>query len=88
MSYLPSSDLEANAFYFYIGMLAYKLFLLFKQILNTNLQKHTVKTIRYRLYNIAGKVVSHARDTILKVNEEFIGLLQRIRRLAYEESLQ
>jgi len=88
MSYLPSSNLEANAFYFYIGTLAYNLFLLFKQILDKNLQKHTVKTIRYKLYNIAGKVISHARNTILKVNEEFIELLQRIRRLAYEESLQ
>ena len=88
MSYLPSSDFEANAFYFQIGTLAYNLFLLFKQILDTNLQKHTVKTIRYKLYNIAGKVISHARETILKVNDEFIELLQRIRRLAYEESLQ
>ena len=70
MSYLPSSNLEANTFYFYIGTVAYNLFLVFKQILDTNLQKHTVKTIRYKLYNIAGKVISHARETILKVNEE------------------
>jgi len=60
MSYLPSSNLEANAF----------------------------KTIRYKLYNIAGKVIFHARETILKVNEEYIKLLQRIRQKAYKESLQ
>jgi len=88
MSYLPSSNLEANAFYFQIGTVAYNLFLLFKQILDKNLQKHTVKTIRYKLYNIAGKVISHARETILKVNEEFIELLKRIRQRAYEESLE
>jgi len=88
MSYLPTSNFEANAFYFQIGTLAYNLFLLFKQILDKNLKKHTVKTIRYKLYNIAGKVISHARDTILKVNVEFIELLQRIRKLSYEESLQ
>ena len=88
MSYLPTSNFEANSFYFQIGTLAYNLFLLFKQILDKSLQKHTVKTIRYKLYNIAGKVVSHARETILKVNVEFIELLQRIRRFAYEESLQ
>ena len=88
MSYLPSSNLEANAFYFYIGTVAYNLFLLFKQILDKNLQKHTVKTIRYKLYNIAGKVISHARETILKVNEEFIELLQTIRQRAYEVSLK
>jgi len=88
MSYLPSSNLEANAFYFYIGTLAYNLFLLFKQILDSNLQKHTVKTIRYKLYNIAGKVISHARDTILKVNEQFQNLFKQIRYRAYEECLQ
>ena len=88
MSYLPSSNLQANAFYFHIGTVAYNLFLLFKQILDKNLQKHTVKTIRYKLYNIAGKVISHARETILKVNEEFMQLLQTIRQRAYEESLQ
>ena len=88
MSYLPSSNLEANAFYFYIGVVAYNLFLLFKQILDKNLQKHTVKTIRYKLYNIASKVISHAREVIVKVNEEFIQLLQVIRQKAYEESLQ
>ena len=88
MSYLPSSNLQANAFYFYIGTLAYNLFLLFKQILDSNLQKHTVKTIRYKLYNIAGKVISHARERILKVNEEFMQLLQKIRFRAYEENLQ
>lgn len=88
MSYLPTSNFEANAFYFQIGTLAYNLFLLFKLILDKNLQKHTVKTIRYKLYNIAGKVISHARETILKVNDEFLKLLQRIRRLTYEESLQ
>lgn len=47
----------------YIGAVTCNLFLLFKQILDSNLQKHTVKTIRYKLYNIAGKVISHARDT-------------------------
>ncbi len=88
MSYLPSSNLQANAFYFYIGVIAYNLFLLFKQILDKNMQKHTVKTIRYKLYNIASKVITHAREIILKVNEEFIQLLQTIRQRAYEKSLQ
>ena len=88
MSYLPTSNTQANAFYFAIGALAYNLFLLFKQILDSSFKKHTVKTIRYKLYNIAGKVVSHARETTLKVNEQFKNLLQNIRHKAYEESLQ
>jgi len=87
MSYLPTSNTQANAFYFAIGTLAYNLFLLFKQILDSSFKKHTVKTIRYKLYNIAGKVVSHARKLTLKVNEQFKELLQNIRYKAYEESL-
>lgn len=88
MDYLPSGDFISNALYFQIGTLAYNLFILFKTILDLNLQKHTVKTIRYKLYNIAGKVITHARKTILKVNEEFIEILQRIRKKAYEISLE
>jgi hypothetical protein len=33
-------------------------------------------------------VIIHARKTILKVNDEFIGILQRIRQKAYELSLE
>jgi len=88
MSYLPTSNFEANAFYFAIGTLAYNLFLLFKQILDKSFQHHTVKTIRYKLYNIAGKVISHARETVLKVNEQFIEMLQNIRIKAYLMSLE
>ncbi|MEA2020074.1 MAG: IS1380 family transposase, partial [Campylobacterota bacterium] len=68
--------------------LSYNLFLLFKQILDSNLQKHTVKTIRYKLYNIAGKVVYHARKWILKVKEQFLELLNNIRQRAYDVSLE
>ena len=88
MSYLPTSNFEANSFYFAIGTLAYNLFLLFKQILDKNLQQHTVKTIRYKLFNIAGKVISHARETVLKVNNQFMELLQNIRIRAYRMSLE
>ena len=88
MSYLPTSNFEANAFYFAIGVLAHNLFLLFKQILDKSLQHHTVKTLRYKLYHIAGKVTSHARQITLKVNEQFVALLQKIRIKAYEMSLE
>jgi len=88
MSYLPTSNFKANSFYFAIGTLSYNLFLLFKQVLDKNLQKHTVKTIRYKLYNIAGKVLYHAREWILKVNEQFIELLNNIRQRACDVSLE
>jgi len=88
MSYLPTSNFDANSFYFAIGTLAYNLFLLFKQIIDSSLQHHTVKTIRYKLYHIAGKVVAHARKITLKVNEQFVELLQNIRLKAYRASLE
>jgi hypothetical protein len=88
MDYLPSRDFISNALYFQIGTLAYNLFILFKTILDENLQHHTVKTIRYKIYNIAGKVISHSRKTILKVNDEFIEILQRIRYKAHEASIE
>ncbi len=88
MSYLPTSNFKANSFYFAIGTLAYNLFLLFKEILDSSFKKYTVKTIHYKLYNIAGKVVSHAREITLKVNEQFKELLQNIRFRAYEECLE
>ncbi len=88
LKYLPTSDFIANAFYFQIGVLAYNLFVLFKETLQESWQRHTIQTLRYKLYNIAGKVVTHARRTILKVNQHFIEILDRIRQRSYEISLQ
>jgi len=47
-----------------------------------------IKTIRYKFYNIAEKVILHARKITLKVNEEFQKMLQNIRCKAYKEGLQ
>ncbi len=88
LKYLPTSNFEANALYFNIGTLAYNLFILFKHILHTSWQKHTIQTIRYKLYHIAGKVISHSRRTILKVNEQFVEILNAIRQKNYEMSLE
>ena len=87
MRYLPTSNFEANAFYFQIGTLAYNLFVLFKETLQQSWQRHTIQTIRYKLYNIAGKVITHARETILKINEQFVEILNSIRKKSYEVSL-
>ena len=76
LSYLPTSDFMANALYFQIGALAYNLFIMFRQTLQQSWQKHAVQTIRYKLYNIAGKVITHAGRTILKVNRELVEILE------------
>ena len=88
LKYLPTSHFIANALYFQIGTLAYNLFLMFRQTMQESWQKHTIQTIRYKLYHIAGKVIRHARQTILKVNQEFVSILQRIRQRVYEISLE
>jgi len=88
LKYLPTSDFIANAFYFQIGVLAYNLFVLFKETLQESWQRHTIQTLRYKLYNIAGKVITHSRKTILKVNEQFIALFESIRQKSYEISLE
>ena len=88
LKYLPSSDFIANAFYFQIGVLAYNLFVLFKETLQKSWQHHTIQTLRYKLYNIAGKVITHSRQTILKINKEFVDLLENIRKKSYQISLE
>ncbi len=88
LNYLPTSDFMANALYFQLGALAYNLFIMFRQTMQQGWQKHTVQTIRYKLYNIAGKVITHARKTILKVNREFVEILNAIRQRCYEISLE
>jgi len=88
IGHLPSSDFISNAFYFQIGVLAYNLFILFKQTLQKSWQKHTIQTIRYKLYSIAGKVIRHGRQLFLKVNREFVVILDAIRQKSYQVSLE
>jgi hypothetical protein len=88
LKYLPTSDFTGNAFYFSVGILAYNLFVLFKETLEVSWQRYTIQTLRYKLYNIAGKVITHARKTILKVNAQFVDILETIRTKNYELSLE
>jgi len=88
LDHLPSSDFISSAFYFQIGVLAYNLFILFKQTLQESWKKHTIQTIRYKLYNIAGKVTRHGRQLFLKVNREFVAILEAIRQKSYQVSLE
>jgi hypothetical protein len=88
LKYLPTSHFMANALYFSIGVLSYNLFMLFKETFTQSWKKHTIQTLRYKLYNIAGKVITHARKTILKVNKQFVDILQAIRQKSYEISLE
>jgi len=57
-------------------------------MLQESWQRHTVATVRYKFYRLAGKVIKHSRKTILKVQEEFVEIFHNIRERIYEASLE
>jgi hypothetical protein len=68
MDRMPCGTKEANSVFFRIGALAYNLFIMFRGwALPASWQKHRIETIRWRFYEIAGKVVKDAGSLILKV---------------------
>ena len=82
MCHMPCGQQEANAVWLWIGALAYNLFLMFREAaLPASWARAQVETLRWRLYQTAGKLVRHAGALILKVacgREEF-DVLWRIR---------
>jgi hypothetical protein len=71
MEQMPCGQLEANALYFAIGVLAYNLAQLLKrQVLPEGYRRVTVSTLRWKVYRLAGKLVRHARGWVLQVKAE------------------
>jgi hypothetical protein len=80
MERMPCGTIEANAMFFGIGALAYNLFVLFKRLaLPASWRKQQVRTLRWRLYQAAGKVVTHAGAVYLKVAAGLFALFEEIR---------
>ena len=80
MERMPCGDFAANAMFFRLGTIAYNLFVLFKVSALSNDWRHVqVQTLRWRVYNVAGKVVHHGRGLILKVSTWMHELLAEIR---------
>jgi hypothetical protein len=68
MEQMPSGTLAANALYFGIGLLAYNTTLAQKRLfMDDEWRKYTIRTIRWRLVEIAGKLIRHGRQWILKI---------------------
>lgn len=68
MEWMPCRETYANAVFFRIGVLAYNLFLLMKNLIMFPWYRtSTIATVRWKLYQTAGMVVSHARRTVLKL---------------------
>lgn len=68
MAHLPCGTLTANAAYFQIAVLAYNVVQAWKLLtLPTSWHRYTIKTLRFRLLRIAGLVVYHSRQLVLKL---------------------
>nr|EDZ39845.1 MAG: transposase [Leptospirillum sp. Group II '5-way CG'] len=84
MERMPSGETKANALFFRIGVLAYNLFLLFRgEILSDAFDRAQIQTVRWQVYQVAGKVVRHAGALLLKVAEDVLGLFQNLRERSY-----
>jgi hypothetical protein len=80
MERMPCGQLEANALFFRIGTLAYNLFRLFTlTVLSPSWHRHQVQTVRWRLYQTAGKIVFHGGQVFLKVKRGLFQLFTDIR---------
>jgi hypothetical protein len=71
MEQMPCGQLEANALYFALGVLAYNLGQVLKRrVLPACYRTATVATLRWKLYRLAGKLVHHARGWMLQVKAD------------------
>jgi hypothetical protein len=90
MEWMPCGETYANAVFFRIGILAYNLFLAMKLLaLPPWYRTFTISTVRWRLYQVAGAMVKHAHQIILKLAAQIdkIALFHKFRlrcfRVAY-----
>lgn len=80
MEYMPCGTTQANAVFFRIGVIAYNLFKLFQiKTLPLEWRKHTVQTIRWKFYQTAGKLIKHAGQMILKINQISFNIFEEVR---------
>ncbi|HUL13333.1 MAG TPA: IS1380 family transposase [Methylococcaceae bacterium] len=80
MERMPCGQFSANAVFFRLGVLAYNLCQGFKRwALHKEWRQHQVQTLRWRLYQTAGKLVRHAGQVVLKVRDTVIELFEHIR---------
>jgi Transposase DDE domain group 1 len=87
---MPCGQSFANAVYFRIGVIAYNLFLGFRRLAcPSSWGRHTIATVRWKLIRIAGRIVHHAGQVVLKllVETDLLALIQGIRQRCSDESL-
>ena len=83
MDWMPCGETYANAVFFRIGIIAYNLFLALKLLgLPPWWRNSTIATVRWRLYQTAGRVARHGHRVILKLaaSMDKLGLFLQVRR--------
>ena len=79
MDYSPCRSLTADAVYFEIGVLAYNLTVAVKRlVLGGDWVRRTIASLRWQLLQIAGKVVRHGRQLILRVQKNHFELFRTV----------
>ena len=85
MERMPCGQTEANAVFFRLGVIAYNLFMGFKRLSCPETWiKHTIATFRWKMIQVAGRIVKHGGSIILKIAadmerlELFVWIRQRI----------
>lgn len=69
---LPTQKFHANWAYLLIGQLAFNLMAWFKRlVLPPSYQRVTIKTLRHRFLNLAGKLVHTARRVFLVISDGY-----------------
>jgi len=68
MERMPCGQTYANAVFFRIGILAYNLFMGFKRLsCPGSWMKQTIATFRWKMVQVAGRIVKHAGEVVLKL---------------------
>lgn len=83
MEQMPCGGSSANAVFFRIGAIAYNLFMGFKRLSSLEgWERHTIATFRWKLIQVAGRIVRHAGRVVLRlcVNSEELTRMTGIRR--------
>ena len=85
MQRMPCGQFEANAVFFRIGVVAYNIYRLFLlKALSHSWHRHQVQTLRWRLYQTAGKIVWHGGQVFLKVRRSLCGFFAATRLKIWE----
>jgi hypothetical protein len=82
---MPCGQFVANAMFFRIGVLAYNVGRLFVlKALDASWHRHQVQTLRWKLFETAGKIVFHGRSLWLKVRRQAHALFAQIRARSWQ----